>query len=41
MTEGGHQIISLKATKILDNITKTAISGPWKSTKMQQTEMYS
>lgn len=39
----GHQIFSLKATKILDNITKTAISGPWQSTEgIQQTEkMYS
>lgn len=35
MTVGrGHQILSLKETKILDNITKTAISGPWKSTKV-------
>lgn len=36
---GGHQIPSLEATEILDNITKTALSGLWKSTKgIQQTE---
>lgn len=42
MTVGkGDQILSLKETKIPDSITKTAISGPWKSTKaIQQRDLF-
>lgn len=38
---GSQQIPSLKAAEILDNITKTALSGLWKSARgIQQTEEF-